>query len=330
MELNNKNDTIVLDSMNLSEQHHMENERRLSPATNASSLGGEHFSYTETNNGGDSDTSRSQKYKNESLLEASRMDTIRRQEIEIEKLKNEVKEGYTERASMEYLLREKVEELLQNEIEEKLKFCESDPSNARTLLLEQKTKYLEGELEKWRNQSEDKGKIPSLQQSDEKQAAELESIRQESHLLKEALEREQEQNVTLIKERSAVKTILEEKVQVLLKNINGTSASLLTHLPDSGGQPGQVLKSQMSAMERLISAFITALSNNVTAKDGKTSTPLQNPLSNSTSFNRPLNSKSPFQSISSGDFSGPSTVQTPAMSSPERGSGTQSAIPKFH
>jgi hypothetical protein len=66
---------------------------------------------------------------------------------------------------------------------------------------------------------------------------------------------------TLMKERQAVQTIMEEKIRVLLQNISSSSSVVLREAPESGGGAGQALKSNVAALNRLVTAFIAALRN---------------------------------------------------------------------
>lgn len=64
-----------------------------------------------------------------------------------------------------------------------------------------------------------------------------------------------------MKERQAVQTIMEDKIKVLLANINSSSGVVLRDLPEAGGSAGIALRSNISALSRLVNAFIAALKN---------------------------------------------------------------------
>ena len=65
----------------------------------------------------------------------------------------------------------------------------------------------------------------------------------------------------LLKEREAVQTILEHKIQVLAKSVSRSVSLVINNIPENGGAVGSALTKDIAALERLIMASIIAMKN---------------------------------------------------------------------
>mmetsp|Transcript_8306 Transcript_8306/g.16664 ORF Transcript_8306/g.16664 Transcript_8306/m.16664 type:complete len:979 (-) Transcript_8306:23-2959(-) len=79
-----------------------------------------------------------------------------------------------------------------------------------------------------------------------------------------------QRNETLIKERKAIKTIMEQKIKVLVNSVAQSTHAVLNENADAmSTQSGQNLAKDMAALKRLVHAAVTALANADGADEAK-------------------------------------------------------------
>jgi hypothetical protein len=88
---------------------------------------------------------------------------------------------------------------------------------------------------------------------------------------------------TLVKEREAVTTIMEQKIKVLVQNVAQSVSEVVSTNPQVGGTaPGVALTKDLQALQRLVGASIAALKNAASASAGG-GTPSSRPAPRATS-----------------------------------------------
>lgn len=169
------------------------------------------------------------------------------QSTEQTRMAKELEDVKSEKVSIEYLLRERMEKLVQVEMDARMKSMNPVGSPAAGLLQHQMTRMKEQmtmlEMEN-RQLKESTTQPPGA--SDDEQARQL-----------------QGRCDTLVKERRAVQTIMEQKIKALVNAISDASEETVRtaggaeHL----GEPARWLKREVTALQRLVNASIVALRN---------------------------------------------------------------------
>lgn len=184
------------------------------------------------------------------------------------RMAKELEEVKSEKVSIEFLLRERVDKLVQVELEARMKAMakagtsgnnNSDPTMARQVSLVQDeqlarmSKQLRAlELENQQLVSASASKAPSDEHTKQLHA----------------------RCETLVKERKAVQTIMEHKIKALVTAISEASDATLQSAggAESLGEPAKWLTREVHALQRLVNASIIALRNAESAGGGKVST----------------------------------------------------------
>lgn len=97
---------------------------------------------------------------------------------------------------------------------------------------------------------------------------------------------------TLVKEREAVTTIMEQKIKVLVQNVAQSVSEVVSSNPQVGGTaPGVALTKDLQALQRLVGASIAALKNAASASAGG-STPSSRPAPRSAAANPSISTPS--------------------------------------
>ena len=91
---------------------------------------------------------------------------------------------------------------------------------------------------------------------------------------------------TLVKEREAVQTIMEQKIKVIVQNVAQAASTLISTNPQLSGTPTEAaLNKELTALQRLVNASIVALKNAAAA--GSNSSTASTPTSSSNSYSAP-------------------------------------------
>ncbi|GMH54526.1 hypothetical protein TL16_g01691 [Triparma laevis f. inornata] len=169
-------------------------------------------------------------------------------------LSTQLDESKAEKMSMEYVLSE-------NKMSSSA--TKQELENAKAALKEQQAN-LSTEIERLREQAQATPKSP------EKPKVKSVEGRQGGQGGREVAKLEQK-NETLVKERRAIKTIMEQKVKVLVNSVAQSTHTVLNDNTDvMETTAGQALAKDMAALKRLVHAAVTALAN-ADSDEGKSS-----------------------------------------------------------
>lgn len=185
------------------------------------------------------------------------------------RLAKELEEVKSEKVSIEFLLRERVDKLVQVELEARMKALAKagdGPNNNNNSVDPTMTRPASASLV----QDEQLARM-----SKQLRALELEN-QQLSTLKAPSDEQTRQLHVrceTLVKERKAVQTIMEHKIKALVTAISEASDATLQSAGgvESLGEPAKWLTREVNALQRLVNASIIALRNAESAGSGKMS-----------------------------------------------------------
>lgn len=169
------------------------------------------------------------------------------QSAEHQRLAKELEDVKSEKVSVEFQMREKLEKLVQVELEARAKSVSRSDSN------------------------KDKQQLAILQQQIEKLM--LENQRLQARATTDSDQSQlQTRCETLVKERRAVQTIMEHKIKALVTAIGEASDATLRTAggAEKLGEPAKWLSREVNALQRLVNASIVAL-RNADAGNGSTS-----------------------------------------------------------
>lgn len=173
------------------------------------------------------------------------------QSSEQTRMAKELEDVKSEKVSIEYLLRERMEKLVQVEMDARMKSMNPVGGTAAGLMQQQMARMKEQmtmlEIENRRLKDTPAATLASPGGSmDDEQARQL-----------------QGRCDTLVKERRAVQTIMEQKIKALVNAISDASEETVRTAggADQLGEPARWLKREVTALQRLVNASIVALRN---------------------------------------------------------------------
>lgn len=164
------------------------------------------------------------------------------------RLARELEEVKSEKVSIEFVLRERVEKLVQTELAARMK---------------QQSRHLAAGNTNTSNNNDDGEKLVQL--TNQVTTLEMEN-QQLRHLVRgddPSKQQLQARCETLVKERKAVQTIMEHKIKVLVTAISDASDATLQSAGgvEQLGEPAKWLTREVHALQRLVNASIVALRN---------------------------------------------------------------------
>ncbi|GMF13690.1 unnamed protein product [Phytophthora lilii] len=179
------------------------------------------------------------------------------QSAEHQRMARELEDVKSEKVSVEFLMREKLDKLVQVELEARTKDLDRSDS------------------------SKDKQQLANLQRQ-------LEMLMSENQQLQSRTSTDEQQSQlqarceTLVKERRAVQTIMEHKIKALVTAIGEASDATLQTAggAEKLGEPAKWLAREVTALQRLVNASIVAL-RNADAGSASTVKPIQKESSSS-------------------------------------------------
>ncbi|RLN96922.1 hypothetical protein BBJ28_00003385 [Nothophytophthora sp. Chile5] len=186
------------------------------------------------------------------------------QTAEHQRMAKELEDVKSEKVSVEFLLREKLEKLVQVELEARLKAM-NRPSS-----------------------SDDKPQLVQMQRQ-------LEVLASENQRLKSGVNTQDNAQLqarceTLVKERRAVQTIMEHKIKALVTAIGEASDATMQTAggADRLGEPAKWLVREVNALQRLVNASIVALHNADAGGSSGSSTPMTGSVQKESASSQPM------------------------------------------
>ncbi|EGZ30468.1 hypothetical protein PHYSODRAFT_472620 [Phytophthora sojae] len=186
------------------------------------------------------------------------------QTAEHQRMARELEDVKSEKVSVEFMMREKLDKLVQVELEARTKDLERSDS------------------------SKDKQQLANLQRQ-------LEALMSENQQLQARATSDDQQSQlqarceTLVKERRAVQTIMEHKIKALVTAIGEASDATLQTAggAEKLGEPAKWLSREVNALQRLVNASIVALRNADAGNGGAGGAPATKPAQKESSSSQP-------------------------------------------